>query len=328
LAAAKGFLIVARMSEDESDREEEKARKVEPFYGAFAFIWALATVAALICIKGYAYWLTGSAAILATLTDSFTDAALSFVMLLAFRYSLRPADNSHRHGHGKMEGIGALFQAACLSAAGLFLLFEGLQRFAVPMEVSHHIAGVWVAGIAMALSVILVAVQRYCLSRAPSLAVESDQAHYTTDIALNGSVMAALLAGYYGGPDWIDPLCAIAVAVYYGIAARKIALKATDMLMDRELPAAVRERIKGIIQRHPDILGFHDLRTRKSGMVIHISFDVEIDPEFTLKQAHDITRALEHDIIADYPYAEIIIHKDPYGDPHDTRHNAPGIIAS
>lgn len=294
--------------------------KIDPRYALFASFWALGTVGVLIALKGYAYWLSGSTAMLATLTDSFTDAAMSLAMLMALRYSLKPADNSHRHGHGKMEGIGALFQSACLVAAALFLIFQGLQRFAQPQEVTHHVLGVWITGIAIVLSALLVTVQNYCLKRAPSLATESDQAHYATDIALNGSVMAVLLVDYYGGPFWIDPLCAIAVALYYAYAARKIGLKAIDMLLDRELPEAVRARIRTIIAKHPDILGFHDLRTRKSGMVIHISFDVEIDPNLPLRDAHELTRALEHDIIADYPYAEIIIHKDPYGDTHDTRH--------
>lgn len=295
-------------------------KEIEPRYAYIASIWALCTVAILIAIKGYAYWLSDSAAMLATLTDSFTDAAMSLAMLMALQYSLKPADNSHRHGHGKMEGIGAMFQSACLVAAALFLIFEGLQRFAQPQEVTHHILSVWVTAIAIVLSIILVSVQKYCLSKAPSLATESDQAHYSTDVALNGSVMVVLLSSYYGGPAWIDPLCAIAVAFYYAYAARKIALKALDMLMDRELPEAVRTRIREIIRRHPDILGFHDLRTRKSGMVIHISFDVEVDPMLTLKDAHELTRALEHDILEDYPYAEIIIHKDPFGDTDDSRH--------
>ena len=294
--------------------------KIEPRYALIASFWALGTVAILIVVKSYAYWKSDSAALLATLTDSFTDAAMSGAMLMALKYSLRPADNSHRHGHGKMEGIGALFQSACLVAASLFLMFEALQRFTHPQDVTHHILGVWVAGIAIALSIQLILVQKYCLSKAPSLAVESDQAHYTTDVALNGSVIAALLIHYYGGPQWVDPLCALAVAAYYLYACRKIGLSAIDMLTDRELPKAVRGRIEDTIKRHPDILGFHDLRTRKSGMVIHISFDVEIDPDITLKEAHDIVRALEEDIMADYPYAEIIIHKDPFGDPHDHRH--------
>lgn len=294
--------------------------KIDPRYAVFASFWALGTVAILIAIKGYAYWKSDSSAILATLTDSFTDAAMSGVMLLALKYSLRPADRSHRHGHGKMEGIGALFQSACLIGAALFLLFEGLQRIAQPQMITHHVLGIWVSGIAVILSIILVSVQKYCLSKAPSLATESDQAHYSTDIALNGSVIAVLLVNLYGGPQWVDPLCAILVALYYAYAARKIALQATDMLMDKELPEAVRTKIKDIIKKHPDILGFHDLRTRKSGMVIHITFDVEVDPELSLRDAHELTRALEHDILDAYPYAEIIIHKDPFGDPHDSRH--------
>lgn len=295
-------------------------KEIDPRYAFFASAWALGTVAILIVIKGYAYWMSGSAAILATLTDSFTDAAMSVAMLFALRYSLRPADGSHRHGHGKMEGIGALFQSACLIGAATFLAFESLNRFAQPQELTNHILGIVVGGIAIVLSFILVMVQQYCLSKAPSLATESDQAHYTTDIALNGSVIAALLFNYYGGPTWIDPLCALAVAAYYLYAARKIGLKALDMLLDREMPKAVRNKIAETIRRHPDILGFHDLRTRRSGMVIHISFDVEVDPDLTLKAAHDIVRALEIDILDDFPYAEIIIHKDPYGDPHDHRH--------
>lgn len=315
LGRAGGFDYSRAMADITPDTNQ-----IEPKYALIASFWALGTVTILIAIKAYAYWRSDSAAILATLTDSLTDAAMSGVMLLALKYSLRPADNSHRHGHGKMEGVGALFQSACLLAAALFLIFEGGQRFAQPQEITHHILGVWVAGITIAMSVQLLLVQRYCLSKAPSLAVESDRAHYSSDIALNGSVIAALLVSYNGGPGWVDPLCAIAVACYYAYAARKIGLSALDMLTDRELPKAVRNKIVETIRRHPDILGYHDLRTRKSGMVLHISFDVEVDPEISLREAHDYVRALEEDILMDFPYAEIIIHKDPYGDPHDHRH--------
>lgn len=299
-------------------------KNIEPRYALFASVWAIGTVSILILIKGYAYSQSQSAAILATFTDSLSDAAISLMMLLALRYSLRPADHDHRHGHGKMEGIAALFQAAFLSGAGIFLVFESIHRFMEPREVSHHMLGITVAAIAMVLSSFLVTVQRYCLKRAPSLAVEADRAHYSTDIALNGSVIIALLASYYGGPAWIDPACAVLIAAYYGFTARRIALDAVDMLMDKELPEAVRIKIHEIIRRHPDILGHHDLRTRKSGMTIHISMDVELDPHLSLEHSHEIIRAVEHDLLDDFPYAEIIIHADPFGDPHDTRHNRVG----
>lgn len=300
-------------------------KTVEPRYALLASAWAVSTVTILILVKGYAYWRSDSAAVLATLTDSLTDAAISIMMLLALRYSLRPADSDHRHGHGKMEGIAALFQSAFIAAAGMFLIFEGIGRFVDPVVTTDHMLGIAVAFVAIVLSFILVMVQRFCLSRAPSLAVQADQAHYTTDILLNGSVIASLLVSYNNGPSWVDPICAILIALYYLLIARKIAVHATDMLMDKELPEAVRTKIKEIIKRHPDILGYHDLRTRKSGMVIHISMDVEIDPQLTMHHSHEIIRALEHDLIDDFPYAEIIIHADPFGDTHDTRHQMKGV---
>lgn len=295
---------------------------IEPRYALIASAWAVGTVGILICIKGYAYWVSGSAAVLASLTDSLTDVGISLMMLIALRYSLRPADRDHRHGHGKMEGIAALFQAAFLSGAGLFLIFEGCRRLFEPAVVTNHMTGVVVAGIAVILSLLLVSVQNYCLKRAHSLVTKADQAHYKTDILLNGGVMVSLLLNYNGAPGWIDPACAILIAFYYGGISIKIAVEAIDMLMDKELPEAVRTKIKETIKCHPDILGFHDLRTRKAGMIIHISMDVEIDPELSLQHAHGIIRALEHDILDDFPYAEIIIHADPYGDTEDTRHQA------
>lgn len=297
---------------------------IEPRYALIASAWAIGTVSILILIKGYAYSQSGAASMLATFTDSCTDAAISIMMLMALRYSLRPADSDHRHGHGKMEGIAALFQAAFLSGAGIFLAFESLNRFIEPRAVSEHMLGITVAAIAMVLSALLVTVQRYCLARAPSLAIEADRAHYSTDIALNGSVIIALLVNYYGGPAWVDPACALLIAAYYGWTARGIALSAVDMLMDKELPEAVRERIRSIVRRNPDILGHHDLRTRKSGMVLHISMDVELDPRLSLEHSHEIIRAVEHDLLDDFPYAEIIIHADPFGDTHDTRHQVKG----
>lgn len=301
------------------------SQTIEPRYALLSSAWTMATVAILIVIKGYAFWVSDSAAVLASLTDSLTDVGISIMMFVALHYSLRPADHDHRHGHGKMEGIAALFQAAFLSGAGLFLIFESMRRLGEPTTVTNHVTGIVIAAIAIVMSLMLVAVQSYCLKRAPSLVTKADQAHYKTDILLNGSVMLSLFLNYRGAPIWVDTACAIFIALYYGYTAMKIAVDAIDMLMDKELPEAVRLKIREIIRRHPDILGHHDLRTRKSGMVIHISMDVELDPRLSLEHSHEIIRAVEHDLLDDFPYAEIIIHADPFGDTHDTRHHMKGV---
>jgi len=298
---------------------------VEPRYALLAGVWAVSTVTILIIIKLIAYIQSGSVAVLATLMDSVMDAGISVMMLLAVRLSLKPADSSHRHGHGKVEGLAALFQASVLFAGGMFLIFESLRRFISPEPVGDHALGIGVAAVAILLSFILVAVQNFTLKRAPSLAVESDRAHYTTDIAVNGSVIVALILDYYGGPAWVDPTAGVLIGLYFLYTAQHIGRKGTDMLMDRELPQAVRERIERIVLEHEDAHGIHDLRTRMSGMVMHISFDMEIDPEMSLRDAHQVSREIENAILADYPYAEVMIHKDPMGDTDDNRHTVKGV---
>jgi ferrous-iron efflux pump FieF len=297
----------------------------KPHYAFFSSCLTVGTVAILILIKSYAFYVSGAATMLATLTDSVVDAAVSLMLLFAVRYSLKPADKDHRHGHGKVEGIAALMQGAFLGGAGIFLGFEAFNRFVYPQELSHHALTIGVALIAIALTFIIVGVQKFALRYAPSLALASDHAHYKTDIFLNGSVIVAMLVNYYGTVTWIDPGFALLIAFYFMYTAISITSQSVDMLMDKELSPDIREEIEKLVAKNPKIHDMHDLRTRMSGMNMHISFDVELNPDLTLKAAHDIVRELDHAILAKYPNAEIIIHMDPIGDTADPRHSVKGV---
>lgn len=299
--------------------------KMNPRFALVASFSALVTVSILIVIKTYAYYVSDSAAILGTLTDSITDGAISLMMLFAVRYSLKPADKDHRHGHGKIEGIASLMQGAFMAGAGVFVCLEGFERFVHPVIVTNHMVGIIVAGIAIILSLIVVAVQKFTLRRAPSLAIEADKAHYKTDVMLNASVIVALGLDLYGGPIWLDPVFGLLIAGYFLWTAFHIVNSSVDMLMDKEMPIEIRKHIEEIVRQNLHVHGMHDLRTRKSGMQIHISFDVELYPELSLKQAHDIVRELDHAILEHYPNAEIIIHMDPIGDIADPRHSVRGV---
>jgi ferrous-iron efflux pump FieF len=282
-------------------------------------------VAILIVAKAATFWLTGAASVMASLMDSVLDASVSVMMFMAIRYSLKPADKDHRHGHGKIEGLAALFQAALLTVAAAILLWEAGNRFLHPQPVTGHGVAVLVMVFTICASMMLVAIQNYTLKRAPSLAVEADKAHYGNDIIVNGGVIATMIALYYGAPAWIDPLFAVIVAVYLGYTILHIGRKGVDMLLDRELPGEVREEIKRIIRSHPGVLGLHDLRTSQSGMRIFISFDMEVDPDLSLRDAHEIARAAEITLLEHFPHAEIMIHVDPHGDTDDSRHSVAGV---
>lgn len=286
---------------------------------------SLATVMILIFLKSLAYLESGAASVLSSLIDSVIDAGISLMTFLAIHISLKPADSEHRYGHGKVEGLAALFQAAMIAGAGLFLLLESIKRFVDPHPVTHHSMVIVVMGISIVLSCVLVAIQKYSLRHAPSLAVEADSAHYSMDIVVNLGVIAVMGALHLGAPALIDPLFAIGVSLYLGMIVRDIAGKGVDMLLDRELPGDARETITRKVLSHRQILGMHDLRTNKSGMWTFISFDIEVERSLSLYDAHEIAREVEHTLLLDFPMADIMIHVDPHGDTDDTRHKVAGV---
>lgn len=287
----------------------------------FASLYGLITAIILSLAKGYVFYLSGSAAVLATFVDSIVDVIISCILFFALRYSFKPADIDHRYGHGKMEGVASLFQGALMAAAGLFVIFESLSRFQDPVIVTHHSSAMVVIAVSLFLSLMVLWVQKRALRKTNSLILEADFAHYKTDIYLNASVIFALAFHYYNGPIWIDPMMALLIAGYFFYTSYTITFKSIDILMDKELPEKTRQRIFKIANNHQGILGMHDLRTRDCGKHFHISFDVELDKNLSLEAAHDIVRALDNKITAIYPNAEVIIHMDPEGDIDDSRHN-------
>lgn len=283
---------------------------------------SIATVLLLIVMKATIFVVTDAASILASLMDSLSDATVSVMTYFAIRFSLKPADDDHRSGHGKIEGLAALFQAALITLAGAALLWESVRRMADPQPIEHHELAILVMLVSIALSVVLVNIQKKVLKEAPSLAVEADQAHYATDIIVNVGVIVVMLLLLAGAPLWIDTLFAMAMVGYLGWTAKGIGMLGLDMLLDRELPETVRQSIIDKVRAHDQVIDMHDLRTSKSGMRVFISFDIEVDGEMKLTDAHEIARHVEYDLLRDFPHAEIMIHIDPHGDVDDTRHNA------
>jgi len=281
---------------------------------------ALIGVFFLIILKSYAYYQSGSTVILGTLVDSLVDIAVSLMLFFAIKLSLKPADNDHRDGHGKAESIASLFQGALMIGAGIFLTFEATLKFSNPTIVENHKIAIFVALIAIFVSFIIITIQKITLKHTPSLALETDYHHYRADILLNSSVLLALLISLYGGPFWVDPIFALLIAGFFIFTALGIIGKSVDMLMDKELPDEIRNNIIHIVKNSNTVHDMHDLRTRMSGMKTHISFDVELAPDLSLKEAHDIVRNLEHMILKAYPKSEILIHMDPIGDIDDSRH--------
>ena len=274
--------------------------------------YASVTVAfGLISIKFVAYILTGSVALLSSLIDSVLDSLASILNFIAVRHALEPADEEHRFGHGKAEPLAGLGQAAFIMGSSIFLIFEAINRFVNPQQIQHSNIGVGVMLISLFVTILLVIYQRHVVKETGSLAIQADSIHYFSDIALNISVILALLISAYTGWTLADPIAALLIAVYIIYSAWKIVKQSLDQLMDRELSDEDREKIKSIAIGHPGVSSLHELRTRASGKDIFIQTHLDMNGEISLNEAHRIGDEVEAELQAAFPNADILIHQDP-----------------
>jgi len=216
---------------------------------------SVATALTLITIKLLAWLYSGSASMLASLTDSFADALASIINFIAIRYALVPADHDHRYGHGKAEPLASLAQSAFIMGSAFLLLFYGGERLLNPSPVENATLGVVVSVVAIVLTLALVLLQKRALAATNSTVVEADSLHYKSDLFLNAAVLLALILSQYGW-WWADGLFAVLIACYIGRQAFDLGYRSIQALLDRELDEETRQRIKQIYGRAKQVKPF------------------------------------------------------------------------
>ncbi|HEK0906160.1 TPA: cation diffusion facilitator family transporter [Pseudomonas putida] len=271
---------------------------------------SLTVASILVLAKAIAWWLSGSVSLLAGLTDSALDAVASFLNLLAVHYALRPADDDHRFGHGKAEALAGMAQALFIAVSAVLIGFQAVERLQTPQPLGDTGAGIAVMLLSLALTVALLAFQRKVIRITGSTAVRADSLHYRSDLLLNGSILLALLLAGFGWPQ-LDALFGLGIALYILWSALQIARESTSILMDKELPADIGERMQELALAIPGVKGVHDLRTRVSGSHWFVQLHLELPGVLPLHEAHALCVKASEAIRERYPRADVMVHADP-----------------
>ena len=277
---------------------------------------AMASVSMAIGLLGLKAWAsieTGSIAMLGSLADTGLDIIASLVTLYSVKLAAQPADQDHRFGHGKAEALAALFQTGIIVASALAIGWRGISLIGNDAKPSHPELGIAVSIVAIIATLILITYQRYVVKQTGSVAIHADHVHYSSDVALNASVIAALVLDSILGVRGADPLFGVAIAAWLLWHAREVASTAIDQLMDKEWPPEKRARFLSVAESHPELRGIHDMRTRTSGAHDFVQFHVWVDPEMTVLNAHRVMDEVEAKLMAEFPGTEVLIHPDPEG---------------
>ena len=290
----------------------ENQKNTDPLVRS-ASIASLLVASTLIVLKYYGWVATTSVSLLGSLADSLIDFLASVFVFVAISYSMLPADAKHRFGYDKSEGLAAFVQSLFIGISGIYVCFEAIKRLLNPSNINQPSIAIWIILVSIVLTLALVMYQKYVVKKSKSIAIESDQYHYLTDTFINLSVLFSIVITGWTRFVFIDALVGLLISGVVLYTSVTLLKKSFKILLDQEIQSDDRDRIREIALDHPKVLGFHDLRTRDTGRKYIIQFHLELDPNMSLMESHEITDEVTDNVLKLYPDSELIIHTDPLG---------------
>lgn len=267
----------------------------------------------LIVLKLITGVLSGSVSIISEAIHSFMDLLASLVAFFSVRISDTPADERHPYGHGKIENISGVVEALLIFIAAFWIIFEAVKKIMHPEEVEKIGLGFAVM-IVSAIVNIFVSRKLYRVAKeTDSMALEADALHLKTDVYTSIGVASGLLLMWISGIHLLDPIVAILVALLILKESFELFSKAYAPLLDLALPVGDVGQISGIIsQCCTGNMSYHNLRTRKAGNYKYIDFHLNLDPDMTVREAHEICDQIEENIKKAIDHTEVTIHVENF----------------
>lgn len=260
----------------------------------------------------------GSVSVISEAIHSGIDLVAALIAWWAVRASSVPADDEHPFGHGKFENLSGAIEALLILVAGVWIVIEAIKKLVHPTPLGGTALGV---GIMAASAIINFFVSNWLMrvGRATdSVALTADAWHLRTDVYTSLGVMSGLAMVSIArrlAPErsfaWIDPVVALFVALFIVRTAIKLTIGAVNDLLDSRLPLEELGSIEKYMRGRSDVLGYHDLRTRKAGGWRFVEIHLELPPDMTVRDSHAIAHSVSLEIQEQLPSTSVMVHVDP-----------------
>ena len=276
---------------------------------------SIAASAALSMANVWAGLAGGSTSVTAAGAEFAGDVLASTIVLLGMLAAAKPPDENHPYGHGRLETLAGLAVGVLLAAGGAAICYQSLQRVGERHPPPQTFA-LWTLAIAAGVKGAL-SYGKFRVGRLiRSAALIADAWNDAVDILAATAAAAAvgltvydpsrfLSADHYGG------FAVGLVVVYSGL---RVARDASLQLMDTMPDAALMEQIRAVAMAVPNVRGVEKCFARKTGLQYHVDLHLEVDPDITVRESHEIATQVRAAIKETMDsIADVLVHVEPAG---------------
>src|SRR5438309_474479 len=258
----------------------------------------------------------GSAGLFADALHNLGDVLTTVALWIAFVIARRAANQRYTYGYYRAEDLAGVFivlviiaSAVAGAAESILKLTSGSVPTQLPLSMAAALVGV--AGNEL--------LAQYKISvgkRINSVPLIADGQHSRIDGLTSLAAFFGLIGVALGFP-LADPIAgliitAVILTVVYS-TTRSVLQRLLDAVDPRLIPT-----IMTTASEVPGVEAVNDPRARWVGHTLHVSLNIEVDPELTIANAHAIAEEVRHRLFHQVEgISEAIIHTDPAGHSED-----------
>ena len=261
---------------------------------------------AVVCLKLWVGFTTGSLAVLSEALHSLSDAANNAVAWFVVRVSSRPADRDHPYGHRKFETVAVFGLASLLTVLAFQIALSVLRR--EPEPIVHDDTALAVMGLVLVVNVALTTWENRWARRLDSDILRADAGHTLADVLATLVVIGGWQLSARGYP-WLDKVCALGVAGLVLTLAYSLFKRAIPVLVDHV--AVDPDSIVAAAAAIPGVRAVHDVRSRRTGAGAAVDLVVEVDAHLPTHAAHDISDRVEALLRQRFRVVDVTVHVEP-----------------
>ena len=250
---------------------------------------------------------------LGLITDSIhalLDSVVTLILLLAARMAIKPPDEEHTYGHGKIESLGGLIGGIAIFLIAIFFIYESIHRLQSPPPsvlpgAFAIIGGLYTIGIDIFRIILL----RRSIKKIGGTTLKADFYHAFMDL---GSTVVAILGivlvtyGFYNG----DFIAALILGGLLMVLSLKLIYRTAQELTDIISPELVK-RVREIITSTEDVIDAGAILMRRSGDTIFANVTISLRGDTSFDKAHEISVRVEKNIKNEISNSAITIHFEP-----------------
>jgi len=254
-----------------------------------------------------------SHALVADAVESFADVLSAIIVWRGLVIAHEPADEDHPYGHGKAEPIAAAFVSVMLLLAAAWIVYRALEEIAQP----HSTPAPFTLFVLIIVVLIKESLFRYVLHEAQAVdssAVRSDAWHHRSDAITSVAAGIGITIALVGGPGFesADDWAAIVAACVIGWNGLHLLRVALNELMDKSPGGELALKVRHVAEAIPGVEGVEKCFIRKMGYHYYVDMHVEVDPQMSVQQSHEIAHDVKDKVQAEFSsIRDVLVHIEP-----------------